>query len=88
MTIYDTPIEEKYEINPKSALGRGSFGVVKLGLSRETGQHYAIKIVDKDKQETNRLEREVKLLKDVDHVNIVGLFAVYETASQVELSLF
>jgi len=81
--IYDTPIEEKYIIDNDSVLGRGSFGVVVLGRHKETGNEYAIKFMHKTNEETKRLEREVKLLKDVDHTNIVSLFAVYETSEQV-----
>jgi calcium-dependent protein kinase len=81
--IYDTPIEESYLVDKERILGQGSFGVVVVGTHKETGIRYAIKFINKSSNEANRLEREVKLLKDVDHINIVGLFAVYETNEQV-----
>jgi serine/threonine protein kinase len=84
VVIYDTPIEEKYHVNKEKILGQGSFGVVMVGINKETGIKYAIKFINKSScDDVKRLEREVKLLKDVDHLNIVGLFAVYETIEHV-----
>ena len=83
VVIYDSPIEDQYEIEKELILGQGSFGIVVVGKNKETGIKYAIKFIHKSSDESKRLEREVKLLKDVDHINIVGLFAVYETIEQV-----
>ena len=80
---YDSPIEEKYSVDKRKKLGQGSFGVVVLGTHRETGNQYAIKFINKSHEERKRLERELRILKDVDHPNIVGLFAVYDTDEQV-----
>ena len=84
---YDSPITEKYFIEKGSKLGQGSFGVVVLGTHRETGNQYAIKFINKSHEERKRLERELRMLKDVDHPNIVGLFAVYDTDEQVPHSV-
>jgi hypothetical protein len=80
---YDTPIEDTYLIEKGAVLGQGSFGIVVLGKHRETGNQYAIKFINKNSEERKRLERELRMLKDVDHPNIVGLFAVYDTDDQV-----
>jgi len=80
---YHTPIEDHYIIDKNIVLGRGGFGVVVLGRHKETGNEYALKFMNKKNEGTNRIEREVKLLKDVDHTNIVGLFSVYDTLEQV-----
>lgn len=80
---YDAPIEEAYNIESHSLLGKGSFGVVVVGVHRVTGMQYAIKFVMKNSEQRHRIERELRLLKDVDHTNIVRLFAVYDTKDQV-----
>ena len=76
---HDTPIEAQYYLENKYALGKGSFGVVVVGTHRESYVQYAIKTVMKTVEKRHRIERELRLMKDVDHVNIVRLFAVYET---------
>jgi calcium-dependent protein kinase len=83
IVTYSSPIEDTYDIDPEAVLGKGSFGVVVVGSHRDTGLEYAIKIVNKSTGKSSRIERELKLLKDVDHPNIVRLFAAYDTDDQV-----
>jgi calcium-dependent protein kinase len=83
IVTYTTPIVDTYNINPNSILGKGSFGVVVLGMKRDTKVEYAIKIVNKSSEKSTRIQRELRLLKDVDHPNIVRLFAAYDTKDQV-----
>ena len=55
-------------------LGRGSYGVVCAGINTETGEKVAIKKVIKlfrEKSETKRLLREIRLLKFFNHDNII-----------------
>lgn len=73
-----TPIELDYHIDVDDELGKGGCGVVVVGESIATAEPYAIKMVNKTSFERGRLERELKLLKDVDHPNIVRLFRVYD----------
>lgn len=81
---YNSPIEEIYQFDDsKSVLGKGSFGVVVIGVHRYTGVSYAIKFIQKSSDKRYRIERELRLLKDVDHTNIVRLFAVYDNAEHV-----
>lgn len=57
-------IPSKYKLT--KLLGRGSYGVVCSGINTETGEKVAIKKVLKlfrEKTETKRLLREIKLLK-------------------------
>jgi hypothetical protein len=75
---FSTPIEEDFYIDTDQELGKGGCGVVVVGEHKETHAQYAIKIVDKRTAEGGRLDRELKLLKDVDHTNIVRLFSVYD----------
>ena len=64
-------------------LGQGTFGIVVLGTHQITGEKVAVKILDKEKilQETDKskLEREIKILKNMRHNNIVHLYDVKET---------
>jgi calcium-dependent protein kinase len=78
---YESDIEEVYYLDRDNELGKGGCGVVVIGEDKETHVQYAIKIVNKSTAERGRLDRELKLLKDVDHANIVRLFSVYESPS-------
>ena len=59
-----------------------------LGTHKQTNIKYAIKfinktVLEKRSSKINRLQREYKLLKDIDHANIVRLFAVYDSVQEV-----
>eukprot|EP01031_Cornospumella_fuschlensis_P026881 gene26881-32486_t len=75
---YHTDIEKDYYIDREHELGKGGCGVVVVGEHKDTHSQYAIKIVNKSTAERGRLDRELKLMKDVDHTNIVRLFSVYD----------
>lgn len=75
---YQTNIENEYYVDREHELGKGGCGVVVVGEHKLTRTQYAIKIVNKATAERGRLDRELKLMKDVDHANIVRLFSVYE----------
>ena len=67
-------IPTKYKLT--KLLGRGSYGVVCSGINTETGEKVAIKKVFKlfrDRVETKRLLREIKLLKFFNHDNIIKI---------------
>ncbi len=87
VVTYHVPIEEAYIIEDEKILGKGSFGVVVHGTHRETKEEYAIKFVNTESGKRTRIEREYKLLKDIDHPNIVRLFAVYDTDVSVRIIL-
>lgn len=76
-------INVSYYMDAEKQLGKGGCGVVVTGYQRETGQEFAVKIVTKQSSERGRLDREIKLLKDVDHANIVRLFEVYDCPTHV-----
>jgi serine/threonine protein kinase len=67
----------------KKDLGEGTFGQVKLGQLVETGQFVAIKIMNKASAKTPKqkvsVQREVRLMKLLDHPHIVGVIDVFET---------
>ena len=76
--IKSNNIEDDYTFNRSKELGRGGVGFVVVGEANKTNDYYAIKICDKSSSSQARLSREVLLLKDVDHVNIIRLFSVYD----------
>ena len=69
-----------YEI--KGILGRGTFSKVKLGINKNTKQKVAIKIIDKqfilDKNNYERIKREIYILKKSNHPNIIKVYDIKE----------
>ncbi|XP_072513694.1 serine/threonine-protein kinase SIK1-like [Salminus brasiliensis] len=63
-------------------LGKGNFAVVKLARHKVTKTQVAIKIVDKtrlDASDLEKLNREVQIMKLLNHPHIVKLYQVMET---------
>ena len=64
-------------------LGEGRFSIVKLGTHSLTNQSVAIKILDKTKianiQDKERINREIKIMKKINHFNITKLYTIIET---------
>jgi serine/threonine protein kinase len=77
------PIENHYEIEWDRELGKGGCGIVVVGTQRDDKVVYAVKVVVKANTERGRLDRELRLLKDVDHTNVVRLFRVYDLPTHV-----
>ena len=77
------PIQNEYHLDMSREIGKGGWGVVIAGTCKSTQVQHAIKIVTKKTADINRLERELKLLKNVDHTNIVRLFSAYDSPSKV-----
>jgi len=62
--IHRTPtVEDKYDL--KDVLGTGAFSQVRLAESKDDGQMYAVKIIDKKalKGKEDSLENEIRVLK-------------------------
>jgi calcium/calmodulin-dependent protein kinase I len=72
-------------------LGQGSSSEVYLASELQTGQQYAVKIIEKAKLTKNTHKqgvfREVDILRRLDHPNIVKLKRVYEDVTRVYLVL-
>lgn len=69
-------------------IGKGNFAKVKLGQHRQTGREVAIKIIDKTQLNPTSLQklfREVRIMKILNHPNIVKLFEVIETEKTLYL---
>jgi serine/threonine-protein kinase 11 len=65
-------------------IGQGSHGKVYLAVDTETGLPYAVKVIalDGSRDSGASLEREVRLLRRLDHPNIVTLREVLHTKRQ------
>ena len=74
-----TNLTDLYEIKEK--LGRGKFGLIKLGINKKTGTKVAIKIMSKKDMTNQDLElarTETEILKICQHPNIIQLYDVFE----------
>ncbi|XP_063044152.1 serine/threonine-protein kinase 33 isoform X3 [Engraulis encrasicolus] len=79
-------IQQIYSFGRK--LGQGSFGVVCEATHKETQKKWAIKKVNKEKAGSSGvklLEREVSILKNVNHEHIIHLKEVFETPKRMYL---
>ncbi|TPP66074.1 MAP/microtubule affinity-regulating kinase [Fasciola gigantica] len=77
--IDDQPHVGKYKFI--RTIGKGNFAKVKLASHVITGKEVAIKIIDKTQlspSSRQKLFREVRLMKLLDHPNIVKLFEIIE----------
>jgi 5'-AMP-activated protein kinase catalytic alpha subunit len=63
-------------------LGEGTFGKVKLATHILTGEKVAIKMLEKqkivDQSDIERVTREIQILKQVRHPNLVQLYEVLD----------
>ncbi|KAB5523408.1 hypothetical protein PHYPO_G00152230 [Pangasianodon hypophthalmus] len=67
-------------------LGKGNFAVVKLARHKVTKTQVAIKIIDKtrlDASDLEKLNREVKIMKLLNHPHIIRLYQVMETKNML-----
>ena len=70
-------------------LGEGMFSTVKLGTHSLTNEQVAIKILEKTKiskiEDKERINREIAIMKRVNHFNIAKLYAVVENKLTIYL---
>jgi calcium/calmodulin-dependent protein kinase I len=74
-------IEDFYIIEQDTILGEGASAIVRKGIKRDSGESYAIKIIDKTQLGENELEslyNELKVMSLIDHPNIVRVYEYYE----------
>ena len=79
MLLKTNPITSEYDL--KEEIGKGSFSVVRRGVSRSNRQEYAVKIIDKAKRDC--VEEIEILLRYGQHNNIISLRDMFESAEQV-----
>eukprot|EP00163_Fabomonas_tropica_P029043 TRINITY_DN609_c0_g1_i1.p1 TRINITY_DN609_c0_g1~~TRINITY_DN609_c0_g1_i1.p1 ORF type:complete len:515 (+),score=126.37 TRINITY_DN609_c0_g1_i1:139-1683(+) len=74
--------------NVCETLGEGNFATVKLGVHVSTGHKVAMKVINTKKLQSDdvvRLEREIKILSELDHKHIIRLFEVERTTDKIYL---
>ncbi|XP_012734640.2 serine/threonine-protein kinase BRSK2 isoform X9 [Fundulus heteroclitus] len=74
----------------EKTLGKGQTGLVKLGIHCVTGQKVAIKIVNREKLSESvlmKVEREIAILKLIEHPHVLKLHDVYENKKYLYLVL-
>ena len=79
-----TPLNENFDL--KENLGRGQFGLVKIGIHKLTGRKVAIKIINKKEMTIKQLElvkTEIDILKICQHPNIIRLYDVIENQEKI-----
>ncbi|XP_057672061.1 MAP/microtubule affinity-regulating kinase 3-like isoform X30 [Diorhabda carinulata] len=84
--VGEEPTIGKYKL--LKTIGKGNFAKVKLAKHVPTGKEVAIKIIDKTQLTPGSLQklfREVRIMKMLDHPNIVKLFQVIETEKTLYL---
>lgn len=82
-------LSQKHELTVKrvignyrieKTIGEGTFGKVKLGIHIPTEEQVAIKILEKDriqdKEDLDRISREINILKKLNHPNIIKIYDV------------
>ncbi len=73
-------VEQDYVLGKK--LGEGSYGKVRMGVSRETGQQVAVKtVLKKNARRLATLRREIGIMRTIQHPHIIRFYDVYEDES-------
>ena len=68
------------------ALGKGSYGVVRRALNKETMEYCAVKIMKRGNVSMmSQMDREVQAMKLLDHKNVVKLYDVFERGQDIFL---
>ena len=82
----DKTLEDKYQLSDTGRLGRGQYATVVKATNRKTKREVAVKRIDKARSKPDHLETEIAVLRRFGHHrNIVELYDVYETASEIQL---
>ncbi|KAJ0182984.1 hypothetical protein K1T71_000960 [Dendrolimus kikuchii] len=74
----------------EKTLGKGQTGLVKLGVHCVTGKKVAIKIINREKLSESvlmKVEREIAIMKLIEHPHVLGLSDVYENKKYLYLVL-
>ena len=82
--IENKSLFDKYEVKQK--IGKGKFGLVKLGINKESKEKVAIKIMTKknmDKSDLELAKVEIDILKIAQHPNIIKLYDVFENEQHI-----
>jgi len=81
-------LESFYELG--QVLGKGSYGIVRLARDRSTGEHFAVKILDKTRMKESDfrlLKREMLIVHHLKHDNVVGTYDIFDTSNRLYIVL-
>jgi hypothetical protein len=73
----------------KEKLGNGKFGLVRLGIHKQTGRKVAVKIMNKKdmtNQDLELVKTEIEILKICQHPYIIRIFDVFENIDFIYIS--
>ena len=79
-----TNLLDIYDIKQK--LGKGKFGLVKLGINKETNDKVAVKVMNKNNMDSSDLElvrTEIEILKICQHPYIIKLYDIFENVDYI-----
>lgn len=78
-------ISDNYNIDSKK-IGEGSYGSVSICTNKTTNQKRAVKTLSKSQMKTvEKFKEEIRIMKVLDHPNIVKLYETYEDKVKVYL---
>lgn len=76
---------DDYKVFP-TVLGTGNYGCVRECLHRATGKRYAVKTIEKAMvARRDHIRREIRLLRSLDHPNIISCVDCYEDEAYVHI---
>ena len=85
--IYDDIFNYKFDYEAK--LGEGRFGKVRLAFHKLTNEKVAIKVIDKNqiklKEQRQRIDTEISILKLLNHHNISKIYSIIENEERIYL---
>ncbi|KAM5237575.1 death-associated protein kinase 3 [Ctenodactylus gundi] len=91
-TFRQEDVDDHYEMGEE--LGSGQFAIVRKCRQKGTGKEYAAKFIKKRRLSSSRrgvsreeIEREVSILREIRHPNIIALHDVFENKTDVVLIL-
>jgi len=78
-------IKDVYDIGPE--IGKGGFSVVHKATNKTSHENVAIKIIHKNQseEELRLLQREIDIMRKLNHKNIIALFEVYDEPEHIYL---
>ena len=82
----DEGVEKYYDVGEQ--LGSGSFAVVHKATRKSDGAEFAIKFIDKtalSQDDAGMLESECRVLKEVEHPNMIMLYEIFHTKAKLIL---
>jgi MAP/microtubule affinity-regulating kinase len=81
------------QISPAYALGRqigkGGYAIVRQGVHRESKKEVAVKVYEKcrliDQRKKDRVRREIKVMKKLEHCHVIKFIESFETSKQIHI---